>query len=82
MATKRHNREQRPSIVPAERGVNLRFTVTRLLLDVNEYRTYKNKTATMEVEMLSFMKDAMAMVTLIGFTGGVLTWMDMASRLV
>ena len=53
-----------------------------MLLDVNEYRTYKNKTATMEVEMLSFMKDAMAMVTLIGFTGGVLTWMDMASRLV
>jgi hypothetical protein len=38
--------------------------------------------ATTEVEMLGFVKDAMAMVVLIGFTGGVLTWMDMASRLV
>jgi hypothetical protein len=36
----------------------------------------------MEVEMLSFVKDAMAMVTLVGFTAAVLTWMDMASRLV
>jgi hypothetical protein len=36
----------------------------------------------MEVEMLSFVKDAMAMVVLVGFTGGVLTWMDVASRLV
>ena len=32
--------------------------------------------------MLGFVKDAMAMVTLIGFTGAILTWMDMASRLV
>ena len=32
--------------------------------------------------MLTFVKDAMAMVTLIGFTGAILTWMDMASRLV
>ena len=32
--------------------------------------------------MLSFVKDAMAMVTLVGFTGAILTWMDMASRLV
>jgi hypothetical protein len=36
----------------------------------------------LEVEMLNFAKDAMAMVVLVGFTGGVLTWMDMASRLV
>lgn len=62
--------------------VNARFTVTRLLLDENKSRTYKNITETMEVEMLSFVKDAMAMVTLVGFTGAVLTWMDMASRLV
>ena len=32
--------------------------------------------------MLSFVKDMMAMVTLVGFTGALLTWMDMASRLV
>ena len=32
--------------------------------------------------MLTFLKDAMAMVTLVGFTGAILTWMDMASRLV
>jgi hypothetical protein len=32
--------------------------------------------------MLTFLKDAMAMITLIGFTGAMLTWMDMASRLV
>ena len=32
--------------------------------------------------MLSFMKDALAMVALIGFTGATLTWMDVASRLV
>jgi hypothetical protein len=53
-----------------------------LLLDKNKDRTYENTTATTEVEMLSFMKDAMAMMVLIGFTGGVLAWMDMASRLV
>jgi len=53
-----------------------------MLLDENKSRTYKNNIATMEVEMLTFVKDAMAMVTLIGFTGAVLTWMDMASRLV
>ena len=32
--------------------------------------------------MLTFLKDAMAMITLVGFTGAMLTWMDMASRLV
>jgi hypothetical protein len=36
----------------------------------------------MEVEMLTFLKDAMALIALIGFTGASLTWMDMASRLV
>lgn len=32
--------------------------------------------------MLSFFKDALSLVSLIGFTGAVMTWMDMASRLV
>jgi hypothetical protein len=36
----------------------------------------------MEVEMLSFVKDAMAMITLVGFTGALLVWMDVGSRLV
>jgi hypothetical protein len=64
------------------RGVNLRFTVTALLLDENKQRTYKNQIATTEADMLGFVKDAMAMVVLIGFTGGALAWMDIASRLV
>jgi hypothetical protein len=51
-------------------------------LDVNKYRTYKNVTATTEVAMLTFLKDMMAMVALVGFTGASITWMDMASRLV
>jgi len=62
--------------------IYLRFTVTAMLLDQNELRTYKNKTATTEFRMLSFLKDALAMVTLCGFTGMTLLWMDMASRLV
>ena len=32
--------------------------------------------------MLIFLKDAMALLALCGFTGAMLTWMDMASRLV
>lgn len=32
--------------------------------------------------MLMFLKDAMALVAVCGFTGALLTWMDMASRLV
>ena len=53
-----------------------------MLLDQNECGTYKNITATMEVEMLGFVKDMMALVALCGFTGATLAWMDMASRLV
>ncbi|MEO8757711.1 MAG: hypothetical protein ABI398_08170 [Devosia sp.] len=53
-----------------------------MLLDENKYRTYKNKQATQEIEMLSFVKDMMAMVALCGFGGATLCWMDMASRLV
>lgn len=32
--------------------------------------------------MLNIVKDAMALVAIIGFTGASLTWLDMASRLV
>lgn len=32
--------------------------------------------------MLSFLKDALALVALVGFTGASLTWLDLASRLV
>jgi hypothetical protein len=32
--------------------------------------------------MLSFVKDMMALVAVVGFTGAAVTWMDMASRLV
>jgi hypothetical protein len=32
--------------------------------------------------MLTFVKDAMALAAIIGFTGVSLTWLDMASRLV
>ena len=53
-----------------------------MLLDENKSRTYKNETKTTEVDMLSFLKDAMALVALCGFTGATLTWMDTASRLV
>jgi hypothetical protein len=53
-----------------------------MLLDENKYRTYKNERATTEVEMLSFVKDMMALVALVGFTGAAMAWMDMASRLV
>ena len=51
-------------------------------LDVNGEGTYKNIIATTEVEMLSFVKDGMAMLVLAGFTAGLLSWMDIASRLV
>ena len=53
-----------------------------MLLDQNKRRTYKNIIATTEVDMLNFLKDAMALVTIIGFTGALMAWMDMASRLV
>lgn len=32
--------------------------------------------------MLGFVKDAMAMITLVAFTGALLVWMDVGSRLV
>jgi hypothetical protein len=34
------------------------------------------------MKMLHILKDAMALIALVGFTGASLTWLDMASRLV
>ena len=51
-------------------------------LDVNGMRTYKNKHATTEVQMLSFVKDLLAFLVLGGFSVGALAWVDVASRLV
>ena len=51
-------------------------------VDVNKGRTYKNIIATREMQMLTFIKDFAAFVTLGAFTIGSLTWMDMLARLV
>lgn len=51
-------------------------------LDENKRRTYKNIIATREMQMLSFIKDFAAFVTLGAFTVGSLTWMDIVARLV
>lgn len=53
-----------------------------MLLDENKVRTYKNGTETLEVPMLSFVKDLLAFVTICGFSVASLTWMDIAARLV
>ena len=53
-----------------------------LTLDRNKRRTYKNIIATRETQMLTFIKDFAAFVTLGAFTIGSLTWMDMLARLV
>ncbi|HWV01898.1 MAG TPA: hypothetical protein VN109_12085 [Devosia sp.] len=53
-----------------------------MLLDENKSRTHKNKQQTAETKMLTFLKDAMALMALCGFTGAAIAWMDMASRLV
>jgi hypothetical protein len=50
-------------------------------LDSNERGTYKNKTATREMDMSVFLKDFMALVSIAGFTGALFTWMDLASKL-
>jgi hypothetical protein len=55
--------------------------VTPMSLDSNKSGTYKNRTATQEAEMPVFLKDFMALISIVGFSGGLLTWMDMASRL-
>ena len=51
-------------------------------LDQNKEGTYKDKQETLEVPMLSFVKDLLAFVALCGFSVGSLTWMDIAARLV
>ena len=51
-------------------------------LDKNKRRTYKNIIATREMQMLTFIKDFAAFVTLGAFTIGSLTWMDVLARLV
>ena len=56
--------------------------VTAMSLDRNKQRTYKNVTATSEVQMLTFVKDLMAFLALGGFSVASLTWMDIAARLV
>lgn len=53
-----------------------------MVLDENVKRTYKNEIATLEVSMLSFVKDLAAFLVLGGFSVGSLTWMDVAARLV
>lgn len=53
-----------------------------MTLDKNKLRTYKNGTETLEVPMLSFVKDLLAFLVLGGFSVGALTWVDVASRLV
>jgi hypothetical protein len=51
-------------------------------LDKNKNGTYKNIQKTTEVLMLSFLKDALAFITIAGFSVASLGWMDIASRLV
>lgn len=51
-------------------------------LDKNKIETYKNVPETTEVSMLSFLKDALAFITIAGFSVASLGWMDIASRLV
>jgi hypothetical protein len=51
-------------------------------LDKNKIETYKNVPETTEVSMLSFLKDALAFITIAGFSVASLSWMDIASRLV
>jgi len=51
-------------------------------LDKNKNGTYKNIHETTEVPMLSFLKDALAFITIAGFSVASLSWMDIAARLV
>ena len=51
-------------------------------LDKNKMETYKNVSETTEASMLSFLKDALAFITIAGFSVASLSWMDIAARLV
>ena len=70
-----------PGSIPDSR-VNHVFMAKPMSLDKNKLRTYKNGTETLEVPMLSFVKDLLAFVTICGFSVASLTWMDIAARLV
>lgn len=48
----------------------------------NRKGTYKNIQETKETDMLTFLKDALAFITIAGFSAATLGWMDIASRLV
>lgn len=55
--------------------------VMPISLDENKPGTYKNKRQTQEIEMPVFLKDFMALISIVGFSGGLMVWMDMVSRL-
>jgi hypothetical protein len=67
---------------PSTARVNHIFIAARFRLDKNKIETYKNIPKTTEVLMLSFLKDALAFITIAGFSVASLGWMDIASRLV
>jgi len=69
-------------VVLPDSHVNHGFMAKQPSLDKNKLRTYKNGTETLEVPMLSFVKDLLAFVTICGFSVASLTWMDIAARLV
>jgi hypothetical protein len=66
----------------------IRLAVNHVLIadtspvDKNKKETYKNVPETTEVSMLSFLKDALAFITIAGFSVASLSWMDIAARLV
>jgi len=53
-----------------------------ITLDKNKKETYKNVPETTEALMLTFLKDALAFITIAGFSVASLSWMDIAARLV
>jgi hypothetical protein len=67
---------------PGGARVNHIVIATPFRLDKNKRETYKNIQATMEVSMLTFLKDALAFITIAGFSVASLSWMDIAARLV
>jgi hypothetical protein len=67
---------------PGTARVNHIFIAAPFRLDKNKIETYKNIPKTTEVLMLSFLKDALAFITIAGFSVASLGWMDIASRLV
>jgi hypothetical protein len=62
--------------------VNHMLVAPPMRLDKNKNGTYKNIHETKEVLMLTFLKDALAFITIAGFSVASLSWMDIAARLV